>query len=456
MAVREFNGTSDRIVVDNGTLGTVANSAFSIFILVRPTTLSAGECYVSCETGAVDVFGFFDNAGGGGQVALGDTNEYITGTVGETAAAWQLMAVTWAGPGTTPRFHRKERGTGSWTHQDGSGAFTGSATAITQISFGTVLNGSFSSWKDMRLAVAAVWSSALTDGQIESIETTPASQTVYDLNPVSMWEFNQAAITYPVTDAMGNGANQTIIAGTTVVTGADPTGWTFGAVPDPLRSSVGFGASVAAGTSITVTKPTDAVSGDKIWAVIVNQNTSNPVTAPDGTWTQLELIEMTVPQSNSLTYWEKTAGGSEPSTYTFTQTDSCHWVSMCIAAGGGTVTRYNQDAGTDTTGPDHASGLISTTAAGDLVLYFFGQDNATSPGAWNIGTFPTNLRLLGQVWGSDSQGMAGFVEVRAAAGSGNAEATQTTGGAPTRGSVWVDWAAHLTAGVTNALAWIRA
>lgn len=245
MAVREFNGTSDRIVVDNGVLGAVGNAACTIVTLVRPTTLNAGEAYVSCETGAVDVFVLFDNAGGGGQLACGDNNEYIFGTVGETAAAWQILAVSWAGPASTPVFHRKERGAGSWTHQNGSGALTGNATAITQISFGSMLNGSFSSWKDMRLAVAAIWTSALSNGTIETIETTPATQTIYDLAPTSLWEFNQASVATDVTDLMGNGANETIIAGTTVVAGDDPPGWTFGLtaesdyVPRPAMTSRG-------------------------------------------------------------------------------------------------------------------------------------------------------------------------------------------------------------------------
>ncbi len=228
MAVREFNGSSDRIVVDDGIVGQLANGPFTLLVLVKPTTLNSGESYISAVNGSNWVAALQDNAGGGGQLALSDDNEFVTATVGETASDWQILAVTCAGPGNAPRFHRKQLGTGSWTHQDSGSTFTGNTIDAATMEFASTNNGAFSSFKDCRLAVGAVWVSALSDGQLEGIDTAKTTRSIFDLAPASLWDFNQAAVGTAVKDLMGNGANETTRSGTTVIAGDDPPGWTFG------------------------------------------------------------------------------------------------------------------------------------------------------------------------------------------------------------------------------------
>lgn len=232
MSVRQFNGTSDRIVCDNGIIGQLANGAFTMLVLTKPTTLNSGESYISAVTGSNWVVALQDNAGGGGQLDISDDDDFQSATVGETAGDWQLLAVTLTAPGGTPRFHRKQLGTGSWTHQNAGGTWAGNTFSATTVEFASTNNGAFSSFKDCRLAVGAIWNVALSDGDLESIDTTPATQTIFDLTPQGLWDFNQASTSDPVLDLMGNGADQTIISGTTVIGGDDPPGWTFGLTPE--------------------------------------------------------------------------------------------------------------------------------------------------------------------------------------------------------------------------------
>jgi RHS repeat-associated protein len=87
----------------------------------------------------------------------------------------------------------------------------------------------------------------------------------------------------------------------------------------------------------------------------------------------------------------------------------------------------------DTTGPSLTSASITTTAASDVVLSGYVQDQTGSNGSY-AASAPTGLSLLNQQWGSDQIGTSIFEEVRATAGSGDHTATQNTGGAPSRGA----------------------
>jgi hypothetical protein len=231
VAVREFNGTSDRLVVDDGIIGQLANGAFTLFILVKWLTIGVGKFPISVQNGANSVAGIADN-NGTIRLALADDNEFVDSSATDIIAAntWSLAAITCTAAGATPRFHGKARGSGSWNHVNGASTFTGNTIDAAAVEFGSFNNGSFSSFWNGRLATAAVFNSALSDGQLESIETTPATATVNSLGPIALWDFNQAAVGTAVTDLTGNGADETTRSGTTVINGDDPTGWTFGTV----------------------------------------------------------------------------------------------------------------------------------------------------------------------------------------------------------------------------------
>jgi len=231
VSVREFNGTSDRLVVDDGIIGQLANGAFTLFLVVKWLTVSTGKIPICVENGANEVAGLSDN-NGTIRLALGDDNEFIDSSATNIIAAstWSLAAITCTAAGATPRFHGKTRGSGSWVHVNASSTFTGNTIDAAAVEFGSFNNGAFSSFWNGRLATAAVFNSALSDGQLESIETSPATLTVKGLGPIALWDFNQAAVGTAVTDLTGNGSDETTRSGTTVVDGDDPPGWTFGVV----------------------------------------------------------------------------------------------------------------------------------------------------------------------------------------------------------------------------------
>lgn len=224
MAVREFDGVNDRIVTDNGIIGQLANGAFTLLCVAKPASTTGTESMVSVVNGSNWVAALQRDS-----TALGfsDDDDFRTGLGGTVNTAWQILAVTLSAPGGTPRFHRKQLGSGAWGHGNGGGTVAGNTISAATCEFGSTNNGSFSSFWDGRMAVAAIFGEALSDGALESLQATPATQTIYDLGPLALWDFNQASTATDVVDLMGNGADQTAITGTAVITGDDPT-WTFG------------------------------------------------------------------------------------------------------------------------------------------------------------------------------------------------------------------------------------
>lgn len=240
MAVREFGVPTldDNILFDiAGGLGQIGDIAFTAFLLVKPLSLNSGRCFVAPwdTAGGAGAFGLFDNAGGGGQLAAGDDITYITGVVGETASAWQLLYMSCAGPGSTCRFGRALPG-GSWSRVNSSGTWAANGVDANRIELGSYKGGSFSSWRDMRLAVAALFSTNLDDTATDSILSAGTTQSILDLDPYWLVELNQASVNDTVRDRSGNNNHQTGINGTTVITGDDPT-WEF--LPPPTFSSLG-------------------------------------------------------------------------------------------------------------------------------------------------------------------------------------------------------------------------
>jgi hypothetical protein len=235
VAVREFDGIDDRIVVDNGAIGAIGNAAHTLLIVGKPTTLAGGEAYLSVQTSGSNIIAMYDDGlSGTGKLAWGDDNQYTGVICGVTTTDWQILAVT--KPAGTSLFtgHRSVVGSGSYTRTTTGTTMTGPATTPTEVEFGSTRNGAFTSFKDYRLAVAAVFNVELSNGQMDTIVNSTAN--ISALSPVGLWEFNQASTATTVTDLTGGGADQTIINGTTVVNGDDPT-WTFAGATWPPSGS---------------------------------------------------------------------------------------------------------------------------------------------------------------------------------------------------------------------------
>jgi len=235
MAVRSFNGTLDQIRT-SGTGTAIFNGAFSIVMLLKPFTLAAGEGYC----------GFKSGSGSTWEAALIEEGSaklgFVTNTADTSAAlttvtqdVWNVVATTKPSGNTQGQVHSKQYGTGSWSHSGATGStHTGVASSITDIYFGWDAFGTF---KDCYIATAAVFTGVeLTNLQVESVETSASTQNLKDLGATGLWDFNQASTGTAVSDLVGN-FNQSAITGTTVVTGDDPPGWTFGLGAPPASNA---------------------------------------------------------------------------------------------------------------------------------------------------------------------------------------------------------------------------
>lgn len=233
MAVREFNGSTDNITLSGGTVGAICNAAHSFVFVIKPTALAAGEAFLSINNSTTTLRACYDNGGAGGQMGMGGDSggDSLSGTANLSAGAWQVIGASKASGTVIARFHRKPLGSGSYTHIDGSGTCANNATSCDN--FRVSCFGNASGFKDTRLAVAAVFSTNLTDTDYANIESNASTAYLQSLSPAALWEFNQTSTGTNVTDLIGT-ANQTAISGTTVINGDDPT-WTFSAAATTSR-----------------------------------------------------------------------------------------------------------------------------------------------------------------------------------------------------------------------------
>lgn len=84
------------------------------------------------------------------------------------------------------------------------------------------------------IAVQAFFTGRLSDATIKGIFTTALADLIA-AGPVGCWPLNQGVTTDPVVDVTGNGADQTLLTGTTVV--ANPPGYDFNLTPPVIDGS---------------------------------------------------------------------------------------------------------------------------------------------------------------------------------------------------------------------------
>lgn len=223
MAVREFDGTDDQIVLSGGALGAIGNGAYSIVLLVKPTTLTDARFSISLQVSTTNVLAALQKRSSGNLDLASDAGGSV-GLAGLTAGDWQVIGVSKAAGTTFPRMHRAVRGSGAWTHDDGDAQLANVAGTCSRIEVGSKQNAAFD---DFRIAIAAVFNTDIGDSGFETIDAGGSTAGVIALGPLAMWEFDQAVVTDPVNDLMAGGANQTARTGTTVITDDDQ--WNFAA-----------------------------------------------------------------------------------------------------------------------------------------------------------------------------------------------------------------------------------
>lgn len=231
MAVREFDAVDDTLIVDNGVLGNVSATGVTLLAVFKPVNVvsSPTSPILVGAIGSTDAVSVcYQN----NNIQYADQNDFdAIGGTGLVSTAYQIVALTKASGSGVWRAHRKTLGSGSWFHQDGPLSVSINSGTWTDVRFGSFASGS-AGVMDGRIAVAAVWDSVLTDLQLEAIETAATTAYIASLSPSGLWDFNQPNTTTKVFDLSGNGAHETSITGTTVVTGDDPA-WTFGLTSFP-------------------------------------------------------------------------------------------------------------------------------------------------------------------------------------------------------------------------------
>lgn len=149
-----------------------------------------------------------------------------------------------------------------------------------------------------------------------------------------------------------------------------------------FRSAANAGTS-AAGTSLTITKPTGVASGDVLVAIVEcgRESTRGAQTGPAG-WSNPVGVNDEADNLINLQLWTKVATGSEPANYTWTNTGGGAWAGTItawtgVSNGGPTgASAANVDATPDTT---FSHSGLTTQSANSVALYGYGVSDGATP-----------------------------------------------------------------------------
>jgi hypothetical protein len=229
MAVREFNGAGDRVLLAVGGLSAATHGTYGAIFKVDNT--AAVRClFVFLTSGGSFAWAPF-------VIETDDTAVWSSGGSGAATSAaipqatWLTMIVRKATGTATPRFSYYNHTSTTWTHGNAI-ASVANGTAPTGGSIAPSSDSAGSESFDGRIALLAGWSNAVHwtadasgDTAIEAAGLEDSLQNWVDESPNMLCPYNQDPLS-AVDDIIG-GADQTSVTGTTVVTGDDPPGFSF-------------------------------------------------------------------------------------------------------------------------------------------------------------------------------------------------------------------------------------
>jgi hypothetical protein len=131
---------------------------------------------------------------------------------------WLLVASTKAAGSSVPRLHSSIIASATHRHNDHGAALA----AANSIASGTIRLGGNDDFFTGRMAAAAIFDKALTDGEIEGIAVAKTTQSIYDLTPKFLVDDNDAFLA----DYMGLVGNGTDAG--TADDADDPADWVYG------------------------------------------------------------------------------------------------------------------------------------------------------------------------------------------------------------------------------------
>jgi hypothetical protein len=258
---RHFSrAASDYVRLTPGTIGASDGGPVTVVTIWKPGSSADGSLYNTVATGPYNMLWFGPTSGSlwfqyGG--SFGSSQPYTSGD------GWRIDAWSKTSGTSAVRGHYALWG-GGWTHTDYSVKSDTTAAPVDYIMLGrssVVGVGTLEGDIAVVMAVGRVLSDAeieaLTGGLIEWVDAVDAVPGT----PAGLWPLNQAAVSDPVVDITGDGADQSAISGTSVV--ADPPGFSWDlstAVTCDLGATVStatalFGADVVANVFATIGVP---------------------------------------------------------------------------------------------------------------------------------------------------------------------------------------------------------
>ncbi len=223
MPVRNFDGVNDNITLALGSLGFAFGPGTIVAILRKADDLGTENVvYVGISGTTARYALLFSTTVPRLRCGVTEINAPASITV-TAAEGWVLIAAAKATGTSAVRFHKYVFGTATWVHDDGT-TVANSAVPTTNAFIGSTHTPS--SFFHGDLGIAGVWSSVLTDGQIEALVIE--EQEWIDAAPAALWptaEFGDDTTT--LLDTIG-AADESARTGTSAV--ADDVPWTGTAI----------------------------------------------------------------------------------------------------------------------------------------------------------------------------------------------------------------------------------
>lgn len=149
--------------------------------------------------------------------------------------------------------------------------------------------------------------------------------------------------------------------------------------------------------NITVDKPTGTAAGDILVFIVGRDWATENVTPPDFSWTKNYSSSMTSPDGEGFAVFTKTAGASEPSSYTFTSTSQTNTAAILAAYRADLSVAGINVLGALTTDTSNNVSPITVTAAGvtttvpNTRLLWFAGANPNASGIISGFTAPSGM-----------------------------------------------------------------
>lgn len=276
---RNFNGSTELITIADFALGT---SGLTVMAWVRADTLlsgnrglisqanySGGFTNTSFILGINDISGFFMAISTGGT----DFVEYNMGSA-VTTNTWYHVCGTYDNDVVRLYVNGTQHGTGNAA---ATGAVFNSTLDI--LIAASKVSGSNTEFFDGQMARVVIYTTALTQTQIQSVQAS-GPPAIWGTVAPALWHELDGFLPSPEMDFSGNGRTGTFSATTQA---ADPTGYVR---RWPYPVAVGAeGASVSGNVTLAAPSATGGNLTNDVWIAAIHTSDQNAMTFPD--WTQI-------------------------------------------------------------------------------------------------------------------------------------------------------------------------